>query len=155
MVSRAVYGLEFLTVEPSNPEPSHLQINSHLAIPLSEIVLRRSRSSGPGGQHRNVTESRVEAIFDVAESKTLSEDQKQRIVVKLGPVVTAVAQDERSQLRNRQLALSRLAAKLKDGLTRPKPRRPTKPSYSSKKRRLESKQRQSEKKRQRRPPAGD
>ena len=136
----------------SKPEPPSLYVNARLTLLLTEILLRRSRSSGPGGQHANVTESRVEAVLDVAASKTLSEDQKRRVITKLGPVVAAVSQDERSQLRNRELALSRLATKLNAALTRPKPRRPTIPSLSSKKRRHESKQRQSEKKQWRKPP---
>jgi ribosome-associated protein len=136
-------------------DPVGLRVSSRLVIPLSEIGLRRSRSSGPGGQHANVTESRVEAVFDVEASVTLSEDQKRRIITKIGPIVTASAQDERSQLRNRELALERLAEKLKSALAQPKPRRPTKPSRAAKERRLKTKQRQSEKKQARRPPSSD
>ena len=86
-----------------------LRIGRHAAIPLSEIELRTSRSSGPGGQHANVTASRVEASFDVEASRAIDEDQKRRITARLGPVVRAVAQDTRSQTRNRDLALERLA----------------------------------------------
>lgn len=132
-----------------------LRITDRLVLPFSEIGLRRSRSSGPGGQHANVTESRVEAVFDVEASVTLNEVQKRRVIAKIGPVVTASAQDERSQLRNRELALERLAVKLKSALAQPKPRRPTKPSRAAKERRLEIKQRQSAKKQARRPPSSE
>jgi ribosome-associated protein len=121
-------------------------------IPLAEIELRTSRSSGPGGQHANVTASRVEAVFDVEASSTLSDAQRARLLEKLGPRVTAVAQDARSQARNRELALQRLAEKLAAGLRRPKPRRPTRPSRGAKERRLESKRRTGVRKRQRRRP---
>ncbi|HMI81073.1 MAG TPA: peptide chain release factor-like protein, partial [Solirubrobacterales bacterium] len=93
-----------------------LRINERLALPLAEIELRTSRSSGPGGQHANVTASRVEAVFDVAASQALEEGQRQRLLQRLGPVVTAVAQDARGQSRNRELALQRLAAKIAAGL---------------------------------------
>lgn len=124
-------------------------------IPLAEITLRTSRSSGPGGQHANVTASRVEAVFPVAGSFSLTEGQKARIERKLGPVVTAVAQDARSQSRNRELALERLEGKLAEALARPKRRRPTRPTRASRTRRLESKRKLSEKKRYRRPPGQD
>jgi len=121
-------------------------------IPASEITVRASRSSGPGGQHANVTASRIEASFDVAASLALNESQKARIIRKLGPVVTAVSQDARSQTRNRDLALERLEAKLAGALRVPRRRRPTRPTRASKKRRLDSKRRHSEKKRDRRKP---
>lgn len=121
-------------------------------IPVSEITIRASRSSGPGGQHANVTASRIEVAFDVAGSFSLSDTQKVRITRKLGPVVTAVSQDGRSQVRNRDLALDRLEAKLAAALAVPRRRRPTKPTRASKKRRLDSKRRQSEKKKERRKP---
>jgi len=124
-------------------------------IPVSEITVRASRSSGPGGQHANVTASRVEAVFDVAASVVLDEAQKARIQRKLGPVVTAVSQDARSQVRNRDLALERLEAKLAGALEVPKRRRPTRPTRSSKTKRLDSKRRQSQKKRDRRRPDAD
>jgi len=124
-------------------------------IPVSEITVRASRSSGPGGQHANVTASRVEAVFDVAASVVLDEGQKARIQRKLGPVVTAVSQDARSQVRNRDLALERLEAKLAGALEVPKRRRPTRPTRSSKTKRLDSKRRQSQKKRDRRRPDAD
>lgn len=124
-------------------------------IPLSEITLRASRSSGPGGQHANVTASRIEAVFPVEESLALDPGQKARIVRKLGPVVTAIAQDARSQALNRKLALERLEARLGEALARPKRRRPTRPGRAARQKRLDSKRRLSEKKRSRRPPGQD
>jgi ribosome-associated protein len=130
-------------------------INRDVALPLREIALRASRSSGPGGQHANVTASRVEAVFDVAASDTLTEAQKARLMARCGPVVRAVAQDARSQARNRELALERLRARVRQGLTVPRSRRPTKPTASSKARRLEAKRRHAQRKRERRRPADD
>jgi len=123
-----------------------------LPLPLEEVTLRTSRSSGPGGQHANVTASRVEAIFDVAASRALSEAQRARVLERLGPRVTAVAQDARSQARNRELALERLAARLRAALAVPRPRTPTRPTAGSRRRRAEAKRRQSARKRERRPP---
>lgn len=131
---------------------SPLEVGDGVTIPLAEIELRTSRSSGPGGQHANVTASRVEAVFEPAASVALSEEQKQRLVERLGPKVTAVAQDARSQARNRELALERLGKKLAAGLRVPKKRRPSKPSRAARERRLEQKRRAAERKRQRRPP---
>ncbi|MDX6642293.1 MAG: ribosome-associated protein, partial [Solirubrobacteraceae bacterium] len=82
-----------------------LEVTRGVAVPMSEIQLRTSRSSGPGGQHANVTASRVEAVFDVSASTALSEKQKRRVIARVGPRLTAVAQDARSQARNRELAL--------------------------------------------------
>ena len=135
--------------------PDELRIDGGLAIPLSEIELRASRSSGPGGQHANVTASRVEAVFDVAASRALEEAQRARLLERVGPLVTAVAQDARGQSRNRELALERLAAKIAAGLRVPRRRRPTRPTRSSRRRRLEQKRRTGERKRGRRPPAGE
>jgi len=132
-----------------------LPINEQLSIPLAEIEMRASRSSGPGGQHANVTDSRIEAVFDVRASATLSDTQRTVLLAKLGPTVTAVAQDARSQARNRELALSRLAAKIATALKRQKRRRPTRPSRGAKQRRLDQKRQTGERKRQRRPPAAD
>ena len=129
-----------------------LLIGRHATVPLSEIELRTSRSSGPGGQHANVTASRVEAVFDVCASRALSEEQRRRISARLGPVVRAVAQDTRSQLRNRELALERLRARLEGALAVQRPRRSTKPTAASRRRRAESKRRRSEVKRLRRRP---
>jgi ribosome-associated protein len=123
-----------------------------LALPLSEVELRVSRSSGPGGQHANVTASRVEASFEVTASPTLSEAQKARVMARCGPVVRAVAQDTRSQARNRELALERLRSRLADALTVPRRRRRTNPSAAARRRRVEAKRRRSDLKRQRRRP---
>jgi ribosome-associated protein len=130
-----------------------LHVTDEVSIPLDEIDLRASRSSGPGGQHANVTASRIEAVFDVEASGSLSEDQRSLLLGKLGPRVTAVAQDARSQARNRELALERLREKLAAGLRRPKPRRATKPSRAARERRLEQKRKTSQRKAQRRPPS--
>lgn len=133
-----------------------LQITRSVSVPLTEIELRASRSSGPGGQHANVTASRVEAVFDVAASSALSEAQKRRVIARLGSRVTGVAQDTRSQARNRELALERLRERLATALAVPRPRRPTKPSEAARRRRVEEKRRRSERKRtRRRPPAGE
>jgi ribosome-associated protein len=129
-----------------------LRINERLALPLAEIELRTSRSSGPGGQHANVTASRVEAVFDVEASGALDDAQRSRLLERLGPVVTAIAQDARGQSRNRELALRRLAQKITAGLRVQRKRRPTRPTRASKQRRLEQKRRTGEKKRARRQP---
>lgn len=129
-----------------------LRVNDRLSLPLSEIELRASRSSGPGGQHANVTASRVEAVFDVEASRSLDEAQRARLRERLGPVVTAVAQDARGQSRNRELALQRLAAKIAAGLRVQRKRRATRPTRASRRRRLEQKRRTGEKKRTRRKP---
>ena len=129
-----------------------MPVSRGVAIPLSEIDLRVSRSSGPGGQHANVTASRVEATFDVAASRSLDDEQRRRIMARGGPVVRAVAQDTRSQARNRELALERLRSRLASALTVQKPRRATRPSSAAKRRRVESKRRRGELKRRRRRP---
>jgi ribosome-associated protein len=118
-----------------------IQVNSRLAIPLEDVELRTSRSSGPGGQHAQKTETRVEAVFDVTRSAALSERQKERLLGRVGPLVRAVAQDERSQSRNRALALERLAETIREGLRTPRKRRPTKPTAAARKRRLDEKRR--------------
>jgi ribosome-associated protein len=132
-----------------------IQVAEDTVIPLDEIELRASRSSGPGGQHANVTASRIEAVFDVEASDALSEQQRELLLRRVGPRVTAVAQDARSQARNRELALERLREKLAEGVRRPKPRRPTRPSRAARERRLEQKRRTSARKRARRPPPDD
>jgi ribosome-associated protein len=129
-----------------------MKLGRHAAVPLSEIRLRSSRSSGPGGQHANVTASRVEASFDVAASESLTEQQKQRVIARLGPRVTAVSQETRSQARNRELALERLRHRLTEALAVRRPRRATRPSRAAVERRLESKRRHAERKRARRRP---
>ena len=132
-----------------------LQVDDEVAIPLAEIELRASRSSGPGGQHANVTASRIEAVFDVEASSTLSEDQRRRIIERAGDRVTAVAQDARSQARNRELALQRLGEKLALALRRPKRRRPTRPGRAARERRLDQKRKTSQRKAQRRRPVDE
>ncbi|HSZ70052.1 MAG TPA: alternative ribosome rescue aminoacyl-tRNA hydrolase ArfB [Solirubrobacteraceae bacterium] len=139
------------------PESSSklLRIDRDLAIPLAEIVLRASRSSGPGGQHANVTASRIEASFDVRASRALSERQRAHVLARVGPRVVAVAQDERSQARNRELALARLAERLARALAVPRKRRPTRPTAASRARRLEAKRRAGQRKAARRPPSAE
>ncbi len=132
-----------------------MPLGRHGAIPLREIELRASRSSGPGGQHANVTASRIEAIFDVAASAALTDEQKRRVITRAGPRLVAVAQDERSQARNRELALERLRRRLMAALAVPRPRRPTKPTEAAVDRRLDAKRRQAQRKRGRRAPAED
>lgn len=132
-----------------------LRVDDRLSIPLGEIELRASRSSGPGGQHANVTASRVEAVFDVRASGALDEEQRARLLARTGPVVTAVAQESRGQARNRELALQRLAGKIAAGLAVRRRRRPTGPTRASRQRRLEQKRRTGERKRARRRPAGE
>jgi ribosome-associated protein len=131
-------------------DPMH--VARGVTVPLSEVDLRVSRSSGPGGQHANVTASRVEAVFDVAGSRALSEDQRRRVMARVGPRLTAVAQDSRSQSRNRELALERLRSRLAAALAVQRPRHATKPTAASRTKRLESKRRRSELKRARRRP---
>lgn len=130
-----------------------LRIDERLSIPLAEIELRASRSSGPGGQHANVTASRVEAVFDVEASSALDDAQRARLLERAGPLIVAVAQDARGQSRNRELALARLARKIAAALRVPRRRRPTRPTGASRRRRLEQKRRTAERKRGRRPPA--
>ena len=129
-----------------------LRVGRGVAIPLAEIELRASRSSGPGGQHANVTASRIEAVFDVGASSALSEEQKRRVMARVGPRLTAVSQDSRSQARNRELALERLRGRLAAALAVPRSRRATKPSRGARERRLDSKRRRGEVKRARRRP---
>jgi ribosome-associated protein len=132
-----------------------MSIGRDIELPLREITLRTSRSSGPGGQHANVTASRVEAVFDVEASEALTDGQKRRVMARLGPRVTAVAQDARSQARNRELALERLRARLTRALAVPRRRHTTRPTQASIQRRLEDKRRLAQRKRARRPPATD
>ena len=123
-----------------------------VVLPRSEIELRFSRSSGPGGQHAQRSDTRVEALFDVEASSALTDAQKRRVIGKAGPRLQAVAQDERSQLRNRELAVERLVEKLRAALKVERRRVPTKPSAAARERRLEAKKRRAETKRLRRPP---
>jgi len=135
--------------------PESIRVHRGLALPLAEIELRTSRPSGPGGQHAQKTETRVEAVFDVDASATLSDAQKTRIRARAGSVVRAVAQDERSQWRNRELALERLAGAIREALRVERPRRPTSPTAASRERRLDQKRLRGRTKRLRKPPEGD
>lgn len=139
-------------VGPAEPDLARLRVNDRLAIPLAEVTVRASRSSGPGGQHANVTASRVEASFDVRASATLSEAQRRRLLARIGPRAVAVAQDARSQARNRELALQRLVERIAQALVVPKRRRATKPTAAARARRLEGKRRDAQRKRERRRP---
>ena len=132
-----------------------LDIGRGVVVPLTEVELRTSRSSGPGGQHANVTASRVEALFRVEESQALGPEQKARIESRLGPVARATAQDTRSQLRNRELALERLRSRLASALSVQRPRRATRPTGAAKRRRLDAKRHRGETKRARRRPDDD
>jgi ribosome-associated protein len=134
------------------PTERSLAVTPDVAIPLHEIELRASRSSGPGGQHANVTASRVEASFDVDASRALTDEQRRLIAERAGSRVTAVSQDARGQARNRELALERLAKKLAAALERPRRRRPTRPSRGASERRLADKRARSQRKRERRRP---
>jgi ribosome-associated protein len=129
-----------------------IRVTRSVSIPRNEIELRFSRSSGPGGQHAQKSDTRVEASFDVAASSSLSEVQKRRVLAKAGPVLRAVAQDERSQWRNRELATERLVESLRQALRVPRRRRPTKPTKAARERRLDQKRRRGQTKRLRRPP---
>jgi len=130
-------------------------VTREVSIPLSEIVVRTSRSSGPGGQHANVTASRVEVGFDASESPSLTDAQRERVLAKCGPVVRAVAQDARSQARNRELALERLRERLARALHVPRSRHATRPTKASRVRREHTKRRQAQRKRDRRRPAAE
>lgn len=129
-----------------------LRIDEAIEIPAAELTVRVSRSGGPGGQHANVTESRVEVSFDIAGSPSLPEWARARLLQRLGPRVSAVAEEQRSQLRNRELARERLAERLRSGLQRPRTRRPTRPGRAAQERRLRAKRRTAERKRRRRSP---
>ena len=135
--------------------PDRLEIRPGVAVPLTEIELRTSRSSGPGGQHANVTASRVEAVCDVHASTALDAAQKARIAARLGPRPAAAAQDTRSQLRNRELALERLAHRLAGALEVRRPRTATRPTAAAKRRRLDAKKRRGDLKRSRRRPSDE
>ena len=132
-----------------------LRVTRSVLLPYAEIELRVSRSSGPGGQHAQKSSTRVEAIFDVGASSALTPTQKRRVVSRAGPVLRAAAQDERSQLRNRELAVERLVEKLRGALAVPRRRVPTKPGARARERRLEGKKRRAATKRLRRSPADD
>jgi len=137
------------------PMEGWLQVTRTCRIALEELDVRTSRSGGPGGQHANTADTRVEVRFDIGESQSLGPRQRARLLAKLGPVVTATAEDTRSQHRNRELALDRLRSRLAAALRIDRPRRPTAPSAAAREERLASKHRRSETKRSRRPPAAD
>ena len=137
------------------PELEPIRVTRSVTLPVSEIEIRVSRSSGPGGQHAQKSSTRVEAVLDVEASSALSERQKRRVVARAGPVLRAVAQDERSQLRNRELAVERLVDKLRAALAVPRRRVATGPSRKARERRLEEKRRRATTKRLRRPPGED
>jgi ribosome-associated protein len=129
-----------------------MRVTRSVVLPLSEVELRFSRSSGPGGQHANTSETRVEALFAVETSSALTDAQKRRVIAKAGPTLRAIAQDERSQLRNRELAIDRLVEQLRQALKVERRRVATKPTRAARERRLESKKRRSQTKKLRRPP---
>jgi len=133
-------------------ERESIRVTRSVSLPVSEIEIRVSRSSGPGGQHAQKSSTRVEAVFDVEASRALSDVQKRRVVARVGPALRAVAQDERSQLRNRELAVERLVEKLRQALAVPRRRVPTVPTTKSRERRLEGKRRRGRRKALRRPP---
>ena len=136
-------------------ETDAIRVSRSVVVPVSEIELRVSRSSGPGGQHAQKSSTRVEALFDVEASRALTETQKRRVTTRAGAVVRAVAQDERSQARNRELAIERLVEKLRAALAVPRRRVATKPTAAARKRRLEGKKRRSQTKALRERPRGD
>jgi ribosome-associated protein len=133
-------------------ERESIRVSRSVLLPLSEVELGVSRSSGPGGQHAQKSSTRVEAVFDVERSKALSEAQKRRVIGRVGPVLRAVAQDERSQHRNRELAVERLVEKLRAALAVPRRRAPTTPTRAGRERRLRAKRRRARTKELRRPP---
>ncbi len=142
-----------LTTQPDMEDP--MRVGRHAEIPLREITIRASRSSGPGGQHANTTASRIEAAFNVAASAALTEEQKRRIISQCGIRVTAIAQDTRNQTQNRELALERLRRRLESSLHVSRPRTATRPTKASERRRIQAKLRQAERKRQRRTPGAE
>jgi ribosome-associated protein len=140
---------------PALPVPERIRVTRSVLLPLSEITLRVSRSSGPGGQHAQKSSTRVEALLDVEASSALTDAQKRRVVARAGSPLRAVAQDERSQTRNRELAIERLVEKLREALAVPRRRRPTKPTKAARERRLELKRRRARTKALRKPPGAE
>jgi ribosome-associated protein len=130
--------------------PESIRVTRSVVLPRSEIELRTSRSSGPGGQHAQKSETRVEAVFDVEASAALTDGQKRRVLAKAGPVLRAIAQDERSQSRNKELAVERLVEHLRAALRVERARVPTKPTAAARQRRLDAKKRRGDVKRLRR-----
>ena len=155
-MSRGLDGGDHIAEAPGRPAPERgIRVTRSVSLPPAEIQLRVSRSSGPGGQHAQKSSTRVEAIFEVETSEALSDVQKRRVVTKAGPVIRAVAQDERSQLRNRELAIERLVEKLRAALAVPRRRVPTRPGAKARERRLEDKRRKARTKALRRAPGAD
>jgi ribosome-associated protein len=136
-------------------ERESIRVTRSVLLPVSEIELRVSRSSGPGGQHAQKSSTRVEALFDVEGSSALTDIQKQRVVARAGTLIRAVAQDERSQARNRELAVERLVEKLRAALAVPRGRVATRPGKSARERRLDGKKRRARTKALRRPPSAE
>ena len=132
-----------------------IRVTRSVLLPVSEIELRVSRSSGPGGQHAQKSSTRVKALFDIEASTTLTDIQKHRVVARVGPILRAVAQDERSQARNRELAIERLVEKLREALAVPRKRVATRPGAKARERRLEGKRRRSRTKALRKPPGAE
>jgi len=133
--------------------PESIRVTRTVELPLADVTFRTSRSSGPGGQHAQKNETRVEATLDVERTRALSDLQRRRVLAKAGPVIRAIAQDERSQARNRELALERLVGQLREALRVPRRRKPTQPSRAAVERRLDEKRRRSNVKRLRRGPS--
>jgi ribosome-associated protein len=155
-MSRRLDGGDPIAEVPASPAPERgIRITRSVSLPLSEIELRVSRSSGPGGQHAQKSSTRVEAVLVVEASSALTEVQKRRVVERVGPVIRAVAQDERSQHRNRELAIERLVEKLREALAVPRRRVPTRPTASASERRLEAKRQRGRTKQLRRPPVDE
>jgi ribosome-associated protein len=136
-------------------ERESIQVTRSVSLPVCEITIRVSRSSGPGGQHAQKSSTRVEAVFDVEASEALTDHQKRRVIARAGPVLRAIAQDQRSQLRNRERAVERLVEKLRSALAVPRRRRPTAPTATARERRLTEKKRRSRVKTLRRPPESE
>jgi ribosome-associated protein len=136
-------------------ERESIRVTRSVRLPVSEVALRVSRSSGPGGQHAQKSSTRVEAAFDVEASSALSDTQKRRVVARAGPVLRAVSQDERSQARNRELALERVVEKLRAALAVPRKRVPTRPTKAAREQRLDEKRRRARTKELRRPPGDE
>ena len=155
-MSRRPDGGDQLAELPASPALERgIRVTRSVLLPVSEIALRVSRSGGPGGQHAQKSSTRVEAVFDVEASTALTEAQKRRVVARSGAVLRAVAQDERSQARNRELAVERLVEKLRTALAVPRRRVATKPTAGARERRLEGKRRRARTKALRRPPGAE
>jgi ribosome-associated protein len=155
-MSRRLDGGDPAAEVPASPAPERgVRVTRSVSVPLSEIEIRVSRSSGPGGQHAQKSSTRVEALFEVETSAVLTDAQKRRVLTKAGPVLRAVAQDERSQLRNRELATKRLVEKLRAALAVPRRRVATAPSAGARERRIAAKKRRGRVKELRRPPADE